>query len=148
MQKSSSFWAANLTCTLWEAGNIRVFKGVLGLEGISQHAQPRSTDDGHFRSVLCLGQEPIHCPLVVYMTVRRHHKYLCYVWWFDFILTFYQDKRHLQHVTDCTTMSLCDASKCEVTDNCTFLKYLLPYCLSHKRTICSHVVLNYRLTYR
>lgn len=110
---------------MWEARNISVLKGVLAQERVSQHAQSRSTDDGHFRSVPCFGQEPIHCPLVVFVTVMRYWKCLCYFWWFDFILTFYQNKSYLeQYVTILTTVSLCNANMCEVIDNCKFLTSL------------------------
>lgn len=56
-----------LTCALRKARDVRVFERVLALESIRQHAQSRAADDGHFRSVLCLGQQPVCRSLVVLM---------------------------------------------------------------------------------
>jgi len=55
------------TCALRKARDVRVFERVLALECVCQHAQSRSADDGYFRSVLCLGQQPVCRSLVVLM---------------------------------------------------------------------------------
>lgn len=62
------------TCALWEAGYVRVGKGVLTLEGVGQHAQSRPADDRHLGAVLRLRQQPVSCLLVLVMTAVKKKK--------------------------------------------------------------------------
>lgn len=86
------------TCALWEARYVRVGKGVLTLQGISKHAQPRATDDGHLGAVLRLRHQPIGRLLVFVMTagrkMRRQEK-ICPNYYFR--VTFVQPRQSESH---------------------------------------------------
>lgn len=62
------------TCALREAWDVRISKGVLTLQCVSEHAQSGSTDDCYLGSVLCLGHQPVSCLLEFVMTTDTKKK--------------------------------------------------------------------------
>lgn len=68
------------TCAVGEAWDVLVGKHSLVVQQVSQAAQARATDDGYFRPLLSLGQQPISCfpVILIFVTEERNIVSACY----------------------------------------------------------------------